>query len=75
MFMSRVVIEIDGVRHVLRHNSGFVCGRSCSLFDVCNYFDDYLCKLATAANGVDESDMGGGLGYYFDVESDPSSSH
>lgn len=70
--MCRVVIEIDGVRHVLRHSSDFVCSRSCSLFDICNNFDDYLCKLATAAN---ESDMGGGLGYYFDVESDPSSSH
>lgn len=65
--MIRVVIEIDGVRHVLRSSSDFICDRSCSLYDVCGSFDDYLCKLATAtAVGVPDEET---LGYYFALES------
>lgn len=62
--MRQVVIEIDGDRHVLRHSSDFVCGRSCSLFDLCGRFDDYLCKLSTAVGVPDEET----LGYYFELE-------
>lgn len=63
--MKQVVIEIDGDRHVLRYSSDFVCDRSCSLYDVCNSFDDYLCKLVTAVGVPDEES----LGYYFELES------
>ena len=63
--MRQVVIEIDGDRHVLRHSSDFVCDRSCSLYAVCNSFDDCLCKLVTAVGVPDEES----LGYYFELES------
>lgn len=63
--MKRIVLEIDGVRHVLHHSSGFVCDRSCSLFAFCNNFNDCLCKLATAIGVSDEES----LGYYFELES------
>lgn len=63
--MKRIVLEIDGVRHVLHHSSDFVCDRSCSLFDICHRFDDCLCKLVTVVGVPDEKS----LGYYFEVES------
>lgn len=70
--MRRVVIEIDGVRHVLRHGSGFACGSSCSLFDLCGRFDDYLCKLAIDADGAAASDTVFLLDCYFEVDSESS---
>lgn len=63
--MDRVVVEIDGVRHVLRNSPDFVCGQSCSLYDVCDPLDGCLCELATAV-GVPEDHT---FGYYFEVES------
>lgn len=63
--MKHVVVEIDGVRHVLRNGPDFVCGKSCSLYDMCDPLDGCLCELAIAVGVPD----GRTFGCYFELES------
>lgn len=63
--MVRVVVEIDGVRHVLRNSPDFVCGKSCSLYAVYDPLDGCLCELSTAV-GVPYDHT---FSYFFELES------
>lgn len=43
--MARVVVEIDGERHILvKDKKGFDCEKDCSLRDYCLMWKDTICN-------------------------------